>query len=307
MNLFFLITKEISQMIYLLLSIFVSTVVFVVFKLIGQNKGSIFHVIIINYVAAAITGYVLAPQAIKTLFNEFSPYGIILVLITGILFIVMFYLIGLTTRHTGIVVTSIASKMSVIFPITLSIIIDTNDHPDFYTFSAILLTLIAVFFTIYRKQSEKKTESRYYYLPILLFTGMGLVDSLVKYAQYNYITDNNLLAFSTALFTVSAITCILLSVIKKVELKKLLKGKVVLAGILLGLANLGSVYFLVKTLNLNKDNNLFLESSSVFALNNMGIVLLSAITGFLFFKEKMTLINVAGIIMSLLAIYLLSK
>ncbi len=34
------------------------------------------------------------------------------------------------------------------------------------------------------------------YLPLILFVGMGLVDSLVKLAQFEYVSDNNLSLFT---------------------------------------------------------------------------------------------------------------
>ena len=219
----------------------------------------------------------------------------------------MFYVLGLTTRHSGIVVATISSKMSVIFPVIISILIDKNDHPDAITLTGIGLTLLAVFLTIYKKNNYGKTDYRYFLLPVLLFTGMGLVDSLVKYTQYNFISDTNTIAFTSFLFTISAIIGIILSIIKKIRLNDLLKKKVVIAGIILGLANLGSVGFLVKALNLNKETNVFLESSSIFALNNMGIVIVSVITGFLFFQEKISKLNATGIIISLLSILLLTR
>jgi drug/metabolite transporter (DMT)-like permease len=294
-------------MIYLLLSILVSTVIFIVFKLIRQHKDLIFQVIVINYIIAAIISYVLLAVTGTPFFNDFHLPGMAMAFIIGILFIGMFYIVGLTTRHAGIVVTTISSKMSVIFPIILSISIDRNDRPDILTLSGIGLTLIAVFLTIYKKRPTGKTGFQYFYLPLVLFFGMGLVDSLVKYAQYNFITDDNTISFTAFLFTISAIIGIFISIIRKISIQVLIRKKVVLAGIALGLANLGSVYFLVKTLNLNKEINIFLESSSIFALNNMGIVIASVITGFLFFKEKISILNAIGIVTSLFAIYLLTQ
>ena len=293
-------------MIFLLLSIFVSTVIFIVFKLIGQNKVRIFSVIVINYIVAAISSYAMLYVSGISFYNDLHISGMIMAFIIGILFIVMFYIVGLTTRHTGIVVTTISSKMSVIFPVILSIIIDRNDHPDTVTLAGIGLTLIAVFLTIYRKRPAGNTDFKFFLLPLILFTGMGLVDSLVKYAQYHFITDTNTLAFTAFLFTVSAVSGIVTILIKGIKLNEFMRKEVIYAGFVLGLANLGSVFFLVKTLNLNRENRVFLESSSIFALNNMGIVIASVLTGFLFFKEKISILNAAGIITSLFAIFILT-
>jgi drug/metabolite transporter (DMT)-like permease len=48
-----------------------------------------------------------------------------------------------------------------------------------------------------------------------------------------------------------------------------------------------------------------LESSLVFAINNMSIVAFSAILGNLLFKEKLGKLNIAGIIIALISLYFL--
>jgi len=57
----------------------------------------------------------------------------------------------------------------------------------------------------------------------------------------------------------------------------------IVSGILLGLANLGTVYFLLKALSVPS-----WESSIVYPLNNFGIVLASTLVAVLFFGERLT-------------------
>ena len=69
---------------------------------------------------------------------------------------------------------------------------------------------------------------------------------------------------------------------------QLLKGKEklhyknLLGGIALGIPNYYSIYFLVQALR-----HPSLESSTVFTLNNVGIVMAATLIGILFFKEKL--------------------
>jgi len=68
----------------------------------------------------------------------------------------------------------------------------------------------------------------------------------------------------------------------------------------LGLVNFGSLYFIINALNTSK-----LNSSLVFALINISIVCLSAIIGILYFKEKLNKLNITGIILAILSLFLL--
>ena len=77
-------------MIFLLLSILVSTVIFIIFKLIGQQKEQIFQVIVINYIIAAITSFILLPVTGTSFHNNFHLPVLIMASIIGILFIVCF-------------------------------------------------------------------------------------------------------------------------------------------------------------------------------------------------------------------------
>ncbi len=60
--------------------------------------------------------------------------------------------------------------------------------------------------------------------------------------------------------------------------------KSLMSGVALGLANLGTVYFLLKALSQPE-----WESSIVYPLNNFGIVLLSTVTAIVVFRERLQL------------------
>jgi uncharacterized membrane protein len=73
-----------------------------------------------------------------------------------------------------------------------------------------------------------------------------------------------------------------------------LKPKTLLSGVLMGLANFGSLYFLINALN-----ELSLNNSIVFALNNTGVVLMSVIIALSLFRERISIVNKVGIALSI--------
>ena len=70
---------------------------------------------------------------------------------------------------------------------------------------------------------------------------------------------------------------------------------------LLGLVNYCSIYFLLKALKIEG-----LESSSLFTINNVGIVTLTTLMGITFFKEHISKLNWIGIALALIGITLMS-
>jgi len=283
--------------IFILLSILSSTGIFVIFKLINNQKLPVTNIIVINYLTAFLFGY---SQHLSNPIDALKADWIYYAVLIGILFIVFFTLISLSSKTVGISITTVASKMSVIIPILFSILFFKEEVMAFKIIG-IVLALIGVFLTIYKKDKQVKTNINGILLPLSLFIGMGVVDSIIKYAQQTLISPSENAFFSSTLFFVAFATGVIYSLSDSKIFKAYLNGRVYLFGILLGLANYGSIYFLIAALNAN-----VMDSSVIFGINNVGIVILSVFIGILIFKEKITKINTIGVLSSIVAIAALS-
>lgn len=291
-------------MIFLLLSILSSTSLFVIFKYVDRYGIRNFDVIIINYIVASILGFSISkydPGIFPLYGNPWFPYAVTI----GILFVIGFVLIGKSSQKVGIAITTVASKMSVIIPITFSLLYDPYDHITTLKISGIILALLAVFFTVYRKR-RIDFDPRYIYLPITLFLGMGVIDSIIKLAQFKHIDNGTSTLFSAVLFSIAAITGIVTNLVQGTSFKSLLRPRTMMWGTLLGLGNYGSIWFLILALNHKSPSGIPIDGSVVFGINNIGIVGLSVIIGLIAFREKLTFLNWAGIALSFVAIYILS-
>ncbi|MBS3769134.1 MAG: hypothetical protein V5A47_01200 [Bacteroidales bacterium] len=291
-------------MIYLLLSILSSTSLFVIFKVAKKYGIKNFDIIIINYIVASVLGFSISNYSneIFPLYaNPWFPYAVII----GILFVIGFVLIGLSSQKAGIAITTVASKMSVVIPITFSLVYDPYDQISLLKITGILLALLAVFLSVYRKKNID-VNPEYLYLPLILFMGMGIIDSIIKLAQFKHIDNGVSTLFSAVLFTIAAITGIITNIIRRSPFRRLLRSGTLLWGTLLGLGNYGSIWFLILALNSKTEENLPLDGSAVFGINNIGIVGLSVMLGLVVFREKLTWINWMGVIFSFIAIYILS-
>jgi len=285
-------------MIFLILSVISSSLIYITFKLLNKFNIKIFPVIIINYIVASVTGYLLSDKTIS-LKETIEADWIYISIIIGISFIVMFYLIGVSTKKTGITVTSISTKMSVVFPMLFSIIY-YNEDVYFLKIAGMLLALSAIIFASL-KTKNKQPDIGNLIFPIILFVGMGTVDTLVKYNQAEYLQNTGAIESTTVVFAVSAIIGLLIQLPLSIRKYKVLKFNALLFGIILGLSNFGSLFFLI--LALNSD---FTDSSIIFAINNTAIILITTLAGRFFFTEKLSFLNWTGVFFSIVAILALA-
>lgn len=292
-------------MVFLLLSILTSTSIFIAFQLIGRFKVNTFSAIIVNYITACFAGFFLSHSdafSVNILGSAWLPLSLVL----GVLFITMFRLIGQSVQKVGISTTSVAAKMSVIIPILFTVAIETNDTLTPLKIVGISLALIAVFLTSY-KPDKGHIQITSTLLPLLIFVGIGILDSLIKYAQFRYVSNDLNPVFSGVTFGVAGLTGILLLPFNRNAAKDFNRLKTWIFGIVLGLSNFGSMYFFIKALNhVDVITGKQIQGSVVFGINNIGIVALGVFFGYLFFKERPTKTNWIGIAISLVAIVVLT-
>jgi drug/metabolite transporter (DMT)-like permease len=291
-------------MLFLLLCILSSTGIFTIFKLIDRRQLPPLPIIVINYLLATVLGFVLHGEPLVAADLLHIDWLMMSILI-GILFIIMFFLVAWSSARAGISITTVASKMSVVFPMVFSMLIDPSDRLSTLKLMAIFATLLGVGFTVYRKERNKRGAG-IFWLPLLLFAGMGIVDSLVKFAQHNFVADQEAALFSAVLFLNAWLTGMVIMGTRPARFRAWARAEVWFWGLLLGAVNFGSIFFMVRALNYRNGLGQGLDSSAVFGMNNTGIVALSVLLGLLVFKEKLRPLNWVGIGLSCLALILFS-
>ncbi len=289
-------------MLYLVLSILSSTAIVLIFKGFDKYQVNTFHGIVINYLVASGLGYLIVWDVpVLQLANKpWFPYA----LLVGFLFIVMFYFIAITAQRIGISVSAVAQKMSVVIPVAVAVTF-YGDSMGVLKGSGIALALAGVYMTS-RKERMPRMDPRFVYLPLILFLGSGFLDTIQNYVERHllYAGDKNLetlLYVSTLFFVAFILGAGTLIVRRGSRYHQPIEKSAWLGGIPLGIVNFGSIYFLLKTLDAK-----VLEDSAVFPINNMGIVAASALGGVLIFRERMSLLNIAGVLLSIIAIAMIA-
>ena len=282
---------------YLLLSILFSTGLIVIFKYFGIFKIDVLKAICVNYIVACSMGLLLAKRKIPISEIYLEPwFGSALVL--GALFVSIFFVMAMTAQKNGVSVTSIAGKMSVVIPVLFGIFL-YNESVTFLKVIGVLIALIAVYLSSVKEGiSEKKGTLLF---PVLLFLGSGAIDTLLKYIQVNFVADEDIPLFSAGLFGIAGIFGFTILAIRTIKKREAFGFKNMLAGIVLGVPNYYSIFFIIKALQ-NKN----FESSTLFTINNVAIVILSTLVGLLLFKEKFSTKNKIGVALAILGIVLVT-
>ena len=279
------------------LSVFFNSILLVILKLFAKYDINTLHALVFNYLTAFVVGLLVNQTGFSP--TEFigQPWAIGCFLI-GFLFISVFFITAKTAQANGIGVASIASKMSLIIPILSGVVI-FNESLNFYKIIGILLALVAVFFAT---KKEGMTISKDYFLyPILVFIGAGIIDSSLNYFQVKLIPVEDTGLFSLASFLMAFLAGVLILTVKTFTKPEKILGKSILGGIVLGIPNYFSLYYLIKML----DHQTF-NSATIFTIHNVSIVIFTTLIGILFMKESLSKKNLLGLGLAVLAIIIVS-
>ncbi|MEH6408182.1 MAG: DMT family transporter [Leeuwenhoekiella sp.] len=286
-------------MIYLLLSILASSVIFLIFKLFAKFKVNNLQAIIFNYVFACITGIFAYSKPIN--FHEILISGwLIGATLLGILFIVIFYLMAITTQRSGLSVVSVATKMSMVIPILFGALYYKEEF-GFLKLAGILLAFSAIYFASVKKKESIKIEKKNLIFPLLVFLGSGIIDTSIKFLENSFVNKDDVPLFSATIFASAFLTGLLIITTQIVKNTFKFEVKNLLGGIALGIPNYFSIYFIVQALRSGS-----LDSSTIFTINNVSIVLLSTFLGIVLFHERLLTKNWIGIVLAILSIILIT-
>ena len=285
-------------MLDLSLSIFFSSLIFVIFKLFDTHKIQTIYAIIINYLTACLVGVLFYNKPVQL--NEIPKndwfYG---TLFLGVLFIVIFNLMAKTSQRLGVSVASVATKMSFVIPVILGLIL-YSEKLSFLKSAGIILALAAVYFASV-KDTPRAIQRKALLLPIMVFLGSGIIDASIKYMEENHVSINEFPIFSATVFGAAACTGILFILLRSIDKPLKLNFRNVLGGIALGIPNFFSIFFLLRALQ-----NEALNSASIFTINNVAIVMFSTLLGIVLFKEKISTKNWAGIALAVISIIMVT-
>ncbi|MEN9988697.1 MAG: hypothetical protein RLZZ585_1736 [Bacteroidota bacterium] len=281
----------------LLFAILFSSFIFVLFKLFPRFQIDTFQAIVVNYFVAFLCGYLFFPFHLSKLVSV-DLFWFMNTVSASILFIGLFLIMGISSQRNGLSSTSVAVKMSMALSV-LGMMISYSEEIQWLKIAGIVLAIAGVIGMTIQPTSQKNEVSSAWML-IVLFVGSGLLDFLLNYIQHHVLIENETAFFTAFAFGMAGVigVCIALFLWIQGKLKPSLRN--LLAGILLGVPNFFSIYFLMKAYHV-----LPWSGSSILAVINVSIVVIASIIGLFFFQEKWTKNKIIGFISALISILFL--
>jgi drug/metabolite transporter (DMT)-like permease len=266
---------------FLALALLSSVSIALLLKVFEQKQRNRTVIVASNYIAAGTLGYLLAHE------TRFTSPVLAFGAVVGLGFFIGFILLFLAVRKKGIASTVTIGRLSLAIPVGLSICL-WGEKPLLTD----IISLLLIFFIILAWEGKIGKIS-----PLLLtiFLVFGLLDSAMKFFKLEFpaMDDSSFLIIVFYSAMVWGWSYILAS-------RQRPRLRDIAWGLVLGIPNFFSSYFLLKALGL-------IPAYVVFPFINIGIIILSALAGYVLFKEKFSGKRIFLIILGLIAVFILSS
>ncbi len=272
---------------------------FISLKIINIKSINTYQAIAINYLVAFI--FTIADLHILGYNFYLTSRIIIPAFFVAALFVSTFVVMILSTQKVGIGLSTALNKMAVVIPVSIGIFFLGQDQNIVAKIIGVLLAILSFFFILYKKERSRSRAALI--LPISVFLLSGMIDTSMelthRFALKNKGDDG---VFLVTVFIFS----VLLSIIAVFYEKRrnpqleLFPIRVFGYGAMLGLFN----YLASKMILINVAK---MGGSIVFPIHNTSIVMLTALTGAIFFREKFSNKQWFGIILAVLSVLIVAS
>ncbi|MGH8157491.1 MAG: EamA/RhaT family transporter [Rhodanobacter sp.] len=284
-------------MIYVLLSVVCSVLVSVLLKLARRFDIDIGQAIAWNYVvASALTALVLQPS-LTILREPAAPWLALAGL--GVLLPTIFLTLGASVRHAGIVRSDAAQRLSLLISLLAAFVL-FGEQLSAFKVAGIAAGLLALLCMVWRSGAGAQGDGVAGWLyPLLVLGGFGTIDILFKRVA---LAGVPLGASLQAMFALALLVAFALQLWRRLRGDTRFTARSALGGAALGLANFGNILFYLRG-----HRALPQHPALVFASMNVGVVALGALVGVLVFRERLSRLNFAGVVLALLAIGVIAR
>lgn len=270
------------------------SIVVSIFLKVCRNKGFLpLEMITWNYALASILCFLWFRPNIAQISLTHTPWLLIIAL--GVLLPSVFLFLAKSLQTAGILKTEIAQRLSVILSLSAAYFI-FHEQFNQYKWFGIGLGLCAVLCILFSHRSgrDSSSHSGMWYLACV-WGGYALIDVLLKY------TTGLGLQFAVVLNLMFVAAFILSLSYIKLKYGSFGQFKNIMAGLFLGLLNFANIALYVKAHMLLKDS-----PAIVFAGMNILVVLFGVLSGLIFFKEKLKLSSLLGLVLGLASVVCLA-
>ncbi len=279
----------------LLFAIISASLLFNIFKYFENYKVVTLNAIVVNYLVASSLSF-LVPEETKSIAYAINQPWLPIAILLGFIFVSLFQVMAYASQLIGVATTTIANKITFIFPTALGIIFFNEDW-NLLKLLGFIVAIAAIFLSAEKKIELPKGNS--YAIIALLFFGGGVLESLLNYSNKHLIAKGDTSFYFGYLFFFAFVFGIIMMIRQILKTKTLPTRKDILWGVILGIPNYFSMYLLLESLD-------ELPSSTVFPVANMGVILFSTLFSVILFKEEISKKKALALGCSILAIALIS-
>jgi drug/metabolite transporter (DMT)-like permease len=276
-------------MIYLLLAILSSAMIAIVMRIAQPKVSNPTALLASNYIFCTLLALVLSVPALGSSLQEL-PLAAGLGAVNGFIYLGGFALMQWSTRHNGVVLSSIFMKLGLLVPMVVSVVF-FREMPTVIQIIGFCAAIVAIILINYRKGNGK---SKARWSLILLLLAGGSCDAMSK--VYEQLGSS---ALSAQYLFYTFVVAFLLCLAWMAKRKESCGVKDILFGLILGIPNFYSARFLLASLQ-------SVPAVIAYPTFSVGTILVVTLAGVAFFKEKLSRRQWIALGIILLALVLLN-
>lgn len=301
-------------MLFFLLSVLFTVMLYLIMRAYPRYQVDSFHAVVFNYYSCVLTGLILTPELGIFARVQWNSEGTLLTMALGAMFVTAFMLIGLTAQKVSVTATSLAGNMSLVIPVLFGLFVFQNNNKEFTALNYLGLVLALVALALGAIQRTPKTAAAsvnpesgptarqaLWLLPVLTFFASGTNNTLINFLSSKYYPAGQITVFMIIACFGAVVIGTSILIYRIFAHGHRLKIRSVLGGLLLGVPNFLSLYFLLLALAAFGNS-----AAYVFPIYNILTMLVSALAAWLLYKERLNTLNKWGLLLAVIAIVLIS-
>ncbi len=277
-------------MLYLIPAILCSAMIAIVMRISEDYTCAKMPKLAVSYFASMLLAGAHMLLAGQPLIAKGSATPALLGIIGGALYLSAFLLLELNVSKNGIVLSSTFMKLGLLVPLIVSLAF-FNEHPSTLQLAGALLSIAAIVL-INLKGHNNIVQFKLGLILLLILNGVS--DTMSKvYEHFGpvHLSDH----FLFYIFIMAALLSAALTIIRREKVSK----ADILFGLLLGIPNYYSARFNLKALE-------YIPASIFYPSCHVGTLMVVTLTGLFFFKEKLSKLQWAAVILIFIAMILLN-
>jgi drug/metabolite transporter (DMT)-like permease len=277
-------------MIFIFLTILCSSSIALLLKYNDTKGGDPLVLLAGNYLVASMISLVLF-LADKN--ASISIHATFISLFFGLLFVGSFFSFAKAVSSSGTALATVSSRLSVIVPILLSILI-YSEIPGLIRYIGFGFTLVTIFlFYLSIKNGKDSKEGKHLLYLILVLLGVGMTDFSMKIFEMDY-SESDKSFFLFSLFFSAFLYSFIFIKIRKISFDR----KTFTTGAVVGVPNMFSSFFLISALTQ-------LPAIMVYPVTNIGIIILTTILANIIWHERLNKYGLLSLLAGIAAIIFL--